>query len=169
MTPAKFPDDDVATIRESITDVYWVVASFNVVFPVFFVFGHDRGGVRGRVRPSVRHFVECISIYLSNGTGLITLVVDSSVSWAEFIEISKKKGGIVTRSLMKTDPVLAGISVGRRLAFEGIGLGLRPYESGGEIARPGRSANAVHAAHSSCSEPSFFFFLVSFSLLHLNG
>ena len=118
MSPAEFSDDCVAAIGESVADENWVITSLDVVFPVFFVFSHDGGGVRGRVRPGVRHFVEYMSLYLSQRNGLITSVADSSVSWAEFIEISKeKKSGRVTRSLMKTDPVLAGISADRRLAL----------------------------------------------------
>lgn len=68
MAPAEFPDDDVAAIGEGVADVYWMVPSLDVVFPVFFVFSHDGGGVGGRVRSSVRHLLY-ISLYLSNGTG----------------------------------------------------------------------------------------------------
>ena len=91
MTPAEFSDDDIAAIGESVADEYWVITSLDVVFPVFFVFSHHGGGVRRRIGPSVRHFLEYMSLYLSQRNGLITSVADSSVCWAEFIEISNEK------------------------------------------------------------------------------
>jgi len=91
MAPAEFSDDDVAAIGKRVADEYWVIASLDVVFPVFFVFSHDGGGVGGRVRPSVRHFPGIYEPLSLQRNGLITSVADSSVSWAEFIEISKEK------------------------------------------------------------------------------
>jgi len=47
MTPTELSDDDVATIREGVADLYWMIPSLDVVFPVFFVLSHDGGRVRG--------------------------------------------------------------------------------------------------------------------------
>jgi len=65
MPPTELPDDDIAPIRESIADVYGMISSLDVVFPIFFVFSHDGGGVGGRVRSSVRHFLDGVSAYIS--------------------------------------------------------------------------------------------------------
>lgn len=91
MAPAEFSDDDITAIGESIADEYWVITSLDVVFPVFFIFSHDGGGVRRRVRPGVRHFPGIYEPLSLQRNGLITSVADSSVCWAEFIEISKEK------------------------------------------------------------------------------
>jgi hypothetical protein len=91
MAPAELSDDNVAAIRESVADVYWMVPPLHVVFPIFFVFSHDGGGVRGRVRSGVRHFLDGVSTSISPTERLITLAADSSVTWAELIEISQEK------------------------------------------------------------------------------
>jgi hypothetical protein len=80
MAPAELPDDDVATIREGVADLDGMVPPFNVVFPIFFVFGHDGGGVRGRVRAGVRHFLDGVSASISpTERGQITLAADSDL------------------------------------------------------------------------------------------
>lgn len=89
--PAELSDDNVAAIRVSVADMYRMVSSLNVVFPVFFVLSHDGCGMRGRVRTAVRHFLDWVSPSISPKERLITLAADSSVAWAELIEISKKK------------------------------------------------------------------------------
>ena len=89
MPPAEFPDDDVAALRESVADLYRMVPSLDVVFPIFFVFSHNGGRVRGRVRSGVRHFLDGVSASISlQWNGLITLAVDSC-DLAELLEISK--------------------------------------------------------------------------------
>jgi len=90
--------------------------------------------------------------------GLITLAADSC-DLAELIEISKEENAEQQRGLlMWADSVPGGISAGCRLALEGIGgVGLGPSESRGKIARPGRSANAVHAARGPSSDAGLVF------------
>jgi hypothetical protein len=67
-----------------------MVASLDVVFPIFFVFSHDGGGVRGRAGSSVRHFWIGYQPLSLQRNGLITLAADRCVTWAELIEISKE-------------------------------------------------------------------------------
>src|ERR1700760_4545517 len=54
VTPSQLANDDIPTVRKCITDFDWVIAAFAVIFPVFFVFGHNGSGVGG-VR-TVRHY-----------------------------------------------------------------------------------------------------------------
>jgi len=90
MPPAEFSNDDVAAIGESIADLYRMVPSLDVVFPIFFVFSHDGGRVRGRVRSGVRHFLDVVSTSISlQRNGLITLAADSC-DLAELIEIRQE-------------------------------------------------------------------------------
>ena len=147
MPPAELPDDSISTIRESIADVHRMVSSLNVVFPIFFIFSHDGGGVRGRVGSAVRHFLDRVSASISPTERLITLVVDSSVTWAELGEISEEqeKFETVTRAFwVRTDPVADGGSVDRCPVCRGITVAFSVLEKErAEVRRPGRSVNAA--------------------------
>lgn len=47
MAPSELSDDEIAVVGKGVSDVDWVVASFDVVLPIFLVFGHDGMRVRG--------------------------------------------------------------------------------------------------------------------------